>query len=222
MKKTLTLIALVVSLCLALSVLAAEKSTVTAEAAQKMLQDGNQRFLQAKYENPHRGEARIKEVAKGQKPFAVIVGCSDSRVPPEVVFDQGLGDPFIVRLAGNVVDDAALASIEYAIDHLGVPLIVVLGHERCGAVAAAVEAVDKKAKPHGHLPALVKTLKPAVDETRGQSGNWMDNAVHANIRLVTYKLRASKPVLAPAVKAGKVKVVSAYYDLDDGKVNFIP
>jgi carbonic anhydrase len=218
MKKTLTHIALVVSLCLAIPALAGEKSAITADQAIKKLQDGNQRYVQAKFQNAGKAAKRRAEVAKGQKPFAVVVGCSDSRVPPEVIFDQGLGDLFIIRLAGNIVDDAALGSIEYAVDHLGAPLIVVLGHERCGAVTAAVQGGEA----HGHLPALVKAIQPAVDKVKGKPGDTVDNAIRANVAYVSGQIRTSEPILAPAAKAGKVKVMGAYYDLDDGKVTFTP
>ncbi len=221
-KTRILLLSILGLLLLAGGVAAGEKSQLTASQAEKMLQEGCQRFVKAYCDkNTKQGSKCLADVAMRQAPFAVVVTCSDSRVPPELIFDQGLGDLFIVRLAGNIVDDAALGSIEYAVDHLGVPLVVVLGHKRCGAVAAAVEAVESKKKAPGHLPALVKALKPAVEETRSQAGDRVDNAVHANIRLVASKLKASQPILAPAVKAGKVKVLGAYYDLDDGKVTFL-
>ena len=198
--------------------MAAEKTTVTADQALKFLEDGNKRFVAARFDNAKKSDARRAEVAKGQKPFAVIIGCSDSRVPPEVVFDQGLGDLFIVRLAGNIVDDAALGSIEYAVDHLGAPLIVILGHQRCGAVEATVQGGEA----HGHIPILLKAIQPAVDQAKGRPGDLLDNAIRANVALVAAKLKGAAPILAPAVKEGKVKVVGAYYDLDTGKVSLLP
>ncbi|OGP71739.1 MAG: carbonic anhydrase [Deltaproteobacteria bacterium RBG_13_58_19] len=198
--------------------MAAEKTTVTADQALKFLEDGNKRFVAARFDNAKKSDARRAEVAKGQKPFAVIIGCSDSRVPPEVVFDQGLGDLFIVRLAGNIVDDAALGSIEYAVDHLGAPLIVILGHQRCGAVEATVQGGEA----HGHIPILLKAIQPAVDQAKGRPGDLLDNAIRANVALVAAKLKGAAPILAPAVQEGKVKVVGAYYDLDTGKVSLLP
>jgi carbonic anhydrase len=201
---------------------AGEKSTVSAVQAETLLQEGSQRFVKAYCTTPPKqGSKCLADVGMRQAPFAVVVTCSDCRVPPELIFDQGLGDLFIVRLAGNIVNDAVLGSIEYAVDHLGVPLVVVLGHKRCGAVVAAVEAVEGKQPAPGHLPSLVKALKPAVEKTRSQAGDRVDNAVHANIRLVAETIKTAKPILAPAVKAGKVKVLGAYYDLDDGKVTFL-
>ena len=217
MKKTL-IATLVISLCIALPALSCETSAITADQALKKLQDGNQRYVAAKFQNTGKTAKRRAKVAKGQKPFAVVVGCSDSRVPPEVIFDQGLGDLFIIRLAGNIVDDAALGSIEYAVEHLGSPLIVVLGHERCGAVTAAV----KGGEAHGHLPALVKAIQPAVNMAKGKPGDAVDNAIRANVAHVSEQIKKAEPILAPAAKAGKVRVTGAYYDLDDGKVSFSP
>ncbi len=201
---------------------AAEKPTVNAEQAEKLLKDGSQRFITAySGKTPKQGNKSLTDVAMRQAPFAVVIACSDSRVPPELLFDRGLGDLFIIRLAGNIVDDAALGSIEYAVDHLGVPLVMVLGHKRCGAVQATVETLEKNEKAPGHLPALVDAIKPAVEQVKDQPGDKVDNAVKANVRLITAKLKDSEPVVAPAVKAGKVRVLGAYYDLDNGKVTFI-
>lgn len=220
MKRTglILLIAAIAGFLCVATALSAEKTTVTADQAEKMLKDGNRRFVKDKVEHPRRGELRIKEVSPNQNPFAVILGCSDSRVPLEVIFDQGLGDLFVVRLAGNIVDVAALASIEYAVGSLGVPLVVVLGHKSCGAVAAALRGGEVP----GHLSILVKAIQPAVDETKGKPGDPLDNAVRANVKVMVNKLRTSEPILAPAVKAGKVKVIGAYYDLDTGVVSFMP
>jgi carbonic anhydrase len=216
------IIAVVAGMLLAGACLASEKSKVSAEQAEKLLKDGSQRFIQGYCGDvPKQGTKCLADVAMRQAPFAVVVACSDSRVSPELLFDQGLGDLFIIRLAGNIVDDAALGSIEYAVDHLGVPLVVVLGHERCGAVTATVEAVEKNEKVPGHLPALVDAIRPAVEQVKGQPGDKVDNAVKANVRLVTAKLKSAEPIVAPAVRAGKVRVLGAYYDLDDGKVSFI-
>src|SRR6059036_1627413 len=108
---------------------------------------------------------RREELAKSQHPFAVVLGCSDSRVPPEIVFDQGLGDLFVLRVAGNVINDESLGSIEYAVDHLAVRLIVVLGHQRCGAVKAEKDTIAAKGEAPGHIQSLVTAIKPAVEAT---------------------------------------------------------
>ena len=192
-----------------------DKTTVTADAALKMLEEGNKRFVAGQFDNAHKIAPRLQEVAKGQKPFAVIVGCSDSRVPPEVVFDQGLGDIFIIRLAGNVVDSMALGSIEYAVDHFGAPLIVVLGHKRCGAVDATLEAVEKKQKVPGNLPALVNAIKPAVVKTKGKHEEHLDAAIRLNAENVANKLEAN-----PVLKKHKTVIIQGYYNLDTGAVNF--
>jgi carbonic anhydrase len=152
-----------------------------------------------------------------QKPIAVIVSCSDSRVPPELVFDQGLGDLFDVRTAGHVVGDMELGSIEYAAEHLGTPLIVVLGHERCGAVTAAVSGGEAP----GHIPAVVKAIAPAVAETKSAGGDAVENAMRANVRDTVRALRSSDPVLSHLVHEGKLKVVGGRYDLDTGQVEIL-
>ncbi len=193
---------------------AAGPATVTADDALARLKAGNERFVTGKVIHPNADADRRAEVAKGQTPFAVIVGCSDSRVGPEVVFDQGLGDLFVIRTAGNVVDDVALGSIEYAADHLGVPLILVLGHTRCGAVSAVVAGGEAP----GHVASVVDKIKPAVDETKGKPGDAVGNAIRANVRHVVNQLRNAAPILSGLVKSGKLRVVGACYDLDTGRV----
>jgi carbonic anhydrase len=193
------------------------KSGVTADEALKRLMEGNERFVDG-HRLARADEAHVRaELANTQKPFAIVVCCSDSRVGPEIVFDQGLGDIFVVRTAGEVVDDAALGSIEYGVEHLGAPLILVLGHERCGAVSAAVAGGEA----HGHVAALVKAILPAVAETRGQAGDAVDNAVHANVRDVVRALRTSEPILAELAGRGAVTVRGARY-LDTGRVEIEP
>ncbi|MEG3861448.1 carbonic anhydrase [Microcoleus sp. herbarium12] len=192
-------------------------SNITPEAALKKLMRGNQRYIDQKRTFPDQSRSRITEVAKGQHPFATILACSDSRVTPEIIFDQGLGDLFDIRVAGNFLDDGVLGNMEYAALELGVPLLVILGHERCGAVKAAL---DGKAVP-GHISTLVAAIKPAVDATKNQLGDAWDNAVRANVKMNVKKLKSASPILAEAVKAGKLKVVGARYDLDSGKVEII-
>jgi carbonic anhydrase len=182
------------------------------------LQAGNRRYVGFKRIYPHQNRSRLSSVAKGQHPIAVILGCADSRVPPELAFDQGLGDLFTIRVAGNIADDAVIGSIEYAVDHLGVPLVIVLGHERCGAVGATVQGGEAP----GHIGALTQPIAPAVKVARGQKGDLLDNAVKANVRLVVHQLRTSDPLLADKVKSGKLKIVGARYDLDTGIITFLP
>mgnify|MGYP006267684059 FL=1 len=183
-----------------------------ADQALKKLMDGNQRYITARVVHPHQDTRRRRQVAKGQSPIAVVVGCSDSRVPPEIVFDQGLGDLFVIRTAGNVVDNVSMASIEYAVEHVHVPLVMVLGHRRCGAVDAALHAGEV----HGHIKSLVKAIAPSIDKLQGKSGDLLDMAVKANIKRVVAKIKSSKPILSHLVKKGRVKVVGAYYNLDSG------
>jgi carbonic anhydrase len=181
------------------------------------LKAGNQRFIAGKLQHPHQNPKRRTELATGQRPFAIVLGCADSRTPPEVLFDQGLGDLFVIRVAGNVVDDHVLASIEYAVDHLGAQLIVVLGHQRCGAVQAAKETLDSKAEAPAHINSLVAAIQPAVEATRGAD---LESTVKANTGNVVQSLRSSEPALKKEVEAGAITVLGAYYDLDTGAVVF--
>jgi carbonic anhydrase len=187
------------------------------DGALSRLLEGNRRFIDAAPSHPNQDVARRALLAGGQEPFAIILCCSDSRVPPEVVFDQGLGDLFVVRVAGNVADEIGLASIEYAAEHLGVRLVMVLGHERCGAVTAAVKGGELP----GHLPALMAALQPAVDGNHDPHGDAVEGAMQANIELTARHLRESGPVLSGLVAEGQLKVVGARYDLDTGAVTVV-
>ena len=192
-------------------------SNITPDAALKKLMDGNRRYIDQKRTFPDQSRSRVLEVAQGQHPFATILACSDSRVAPEIIFDQGLGDLFDIRVAGNILDDAVIGSMEYAAAELGVPLVVILGHERCGAVKAAL---DGKPLP-GKIGSLAAAIKPAVDATKGQPGDAWDNAVRAHVKMTVSQLKQSSPIVAEAIKAGKLKVVGGRYDLDSGKVEII-
>lgn len=183
----------------------------------RRLEEGNLRYVSSRMEHPRQGEDRRVEVSKGQHPAAVIVGCSDSRIPPEIVFDQGLGDLFVIRVAGNVLDDVGLGSIEYAVDHLGVALVVVLGHGKCGAVSAAVQGGEA----HGHIGCIVQAIGPALEKARAIAGDFTDNAIRENVRLAVDQIRSSEPVLAKMAAEGKLAVAGAYYDIESGKVDFI-
>ena len=167
------------------------------------------------------GAARRQELAKGQHPRAVVLSCSDSRVPPEHVLDQQLGEVFVVRTAGNVADGVALGSVEYAVEHLGTPLIVVLGHRSCGAVKAAVEVRKTHGHAHGHVAEVLKLVMPAVAQAeREKAPDLVNAAIEANVALEAKALVRRSPLIAERVKAGKVSIVTAIYDLESGKVEF--
>ena len=194
----------------------------TSEQALQMLLDGHQRYLRSQPLHQHQEAGWRATLAFSQQPFAVILGCGDSRVPPEIVFDQGLGDLFVVRTAGHVLDAAVLGSVEYALEKLNVPLVVVLGHERCGAVQAAVHAMETGAVVPGHLGGLVEAIKPAVAQVRDQPGDMLDNAVRANVGLVTRQLQAALPALANRTQTQQVKIVGFRHDLDTGDIELLP
>lgn len=191
---------------------------ITADFVLAELKTGNGRHVAHRYQHPHETHDRMRQLVSGQHPHAEILSCSDSRVPPEIVFDQGLGDLFIVRVAGNVATDSELGSLEYGAEHLHVPLIVVLGHESCGAVTAAVQS----GAAEGHIATLVELIKPAVEKTRGMSGDPVANAVRMNVELVVKQLRSSTPILSEMVAHGKVKIVGAVYSIETGSVTWLP
>ena len=182
--------------------------------AKRLLAEGNIRFVSGKTLHPRQNSDRRKEVANGQHPFAIILGCADSRTSPEILFDQGLGDLFVAREAGNVIDDHTIGGIEYAVEHLHVSLIVVLGHEHCGAIAAARDTSVAK----GHVKSILASIQPAVKATRGQDA---EATCRANIKNIVVAIRSSEPLLKHLVDSGEVVVVGAYYNLDTGIVTFL-
>jgi carbonic anhydrase len=204
------------------------------------LKEGNGRFTSGNLQHPHESSEeraymaansyenlgmtaaqaakRRAALANNQHPFATIVSCSDSRVPPEIVFDQGLGDLFIVRVAGNVINDEGLGSVEYSVDHLGTRLILVLGHQNCGAVKAARETIAAKGKAPGHIESLVTAIKPAVETTAKDD---LDATIKANVKHVVETLRSSTPILKAKVDSGEIQVIGGYYSLDTGAVSFL-
>ena len=188
--------------------------SVPADEALARLKEGNKRFSSASKTKGQPVQKARAATAKSQHPFAIVVGCADSRTAPELVFDQNIGDLFVVRTAGNLADDHGLGSIEYAVGHLGPRLIVVLGHERCGAVAATVSG----GKVPGHIGSIVRDIQPAVKKSRGQKGDAVENAVEENAKLVARKIRKE-------AKLGKhskdTRVVVGIYDLDSGKVRWV-
>ncbi|MEH2209315.1 carbonic anhydrase [Nostoc sp.] len=190
--------------------------SLTPDAALQKLIEGNQRFIQHHPQYPDQSELRLHEVAQAQHPFATILSCADSRVPAEIVFDQGIGDIFDVRIAGNIATHEAIGSIEYAVVLLGSPLLMVMGHERCGAVTAAVQ---KESLP-GDISTFVKAIKPALKRVKDQPGDAVENAVVANVQYQIERLQRSK-LLTKQVESGKLKIVGGRYDLDTGRVTII-
>lgn len=196
----------------------------SSKQARELLVEGNARFVAGTPERPDQTLARRAIVAGGQHPFAAVLSCADSRVPPEVLFDQGLGDLFVVRSAGQVVDRAVLGSLQYGVEHLEIPLLVVLGHTACGAVNATVEAVETKAKPTGTaIDDLVAAIKPAVEEA-GEIGaegeDLVETVIGLNVERVSEALK-SDPVIGEFVAKRSLKVVGAVYDLSTGEVEWL-
>ncbi len=183
------------------------------EVLQKLL-EGNRRFAESKQTHPHQTVQRRVELLEGQHPYATVLTCSDSRVVPEIIFDTGLGDLFIIRVAGNVIDNLVLGSIEYAAAHLKTPLVLVLGHTDCGTVTSVVSGACMDA----HLKTIADTLAPAVNEAKDAEGDLIQNCVEANARLTAEKLRSSEPVLSELIKAGSLQITPACYDLESGLV----
>jgi len=188
------------------------------DRALQMLAEGNARFVSGATTGPHRGLDRRAEVSSAQFPYATILSCSDSRVPPELVFDAGLGDLFTHRVAGNVLNDEMLGSIEYGTLVLRSPLIMVLGHESCGAVEAAIAAVTQGTQFDGQIGTLVRAIVPAAESVRMMSGNFMDNATRANVALVATQIMSLSPGLAALASQGQLKIVGGYYSLQTGQV----
>ena len=195
---------------------------ITADEALARLKEGNRRHLSGEaIQHQKTSQARRAALAGSQRPFCVLVGCSDSRVPPEVLFGCGLGELFIVRNAGNVVDLAAMGSIEYGVVVLGAPLVVVLGHERCGAVQAAVDVVEKDATYPGRIGQMIEPIIPAVLRARRDgTDDLLDRSVRQNVLRTVARLRETEPLLIEPQRAGRLRIVGARYDLHDGRVEF--
>ena len=194
----------------------------TPDQALELLKEGNRAFLAGTPLRPYLvGEERRAALAERQRPFCVLVGCSDSRVSPELLFGRGLGDLFIVRNAGNSVDLAAMGSIEYGVAVLGAPLVVVLGHERCGAVQAAVSVVEADTTYPGSIGQMIEPIIPSVLRARREgTHDLVDRAAKANVLRIVERLRTTEQMLLEPLREGRLKIVGAYYDLDDGTVHF--
>lgn len=202
---------------------AAESPAPPADEAVRELRRGNARFVAGNAVHPHLdANRRTETAAEGQKPFATILACSDSRVPVELIFDQGIGDLFVIRVAGNVCGTSEIASIEYGVEHLHTPLLVVMGHTHCGAVSAAAENADV----HGRIPELLGHIKPVVDDTRkrfpGLTGTeLLDMAIKANVQNTIETVFTKSPGVARAAREHKVKVLGAHYNIQTGVVSWL-
>ena len=201
-----------------------DKEELSPEEGRKRLEAGNARYMAGDSTHPDQSVDRRDGVAKTQAPFAAILSCADSRVPPEVVFDQGLGDLFVVRSAGQVIDHAVLGSLQYGVEHLKTPLLVVLGHSGCGAVKATVEAIEKKSKPTGtDIDALVAAIRPAVieaEETGADESNLVSVSIDINVERIVEHLK-TVAILSEASTLRKVKIIGAVYSLETGQVNWL-
>jgi carbonic anhydrase len=197
-------------------------TSVTADEAIARLKAGNDKYVTAPQVCAADLLKQREQVAKGQTPWAAILSCADSRVPPELLFGGlGVGELFVARNAGNMADTATMGTIEYGTEHLGVPLVVVLGHERCGAVAAACEVVEKHTKFPGSIGPMVDAIVPAAKAVYGKPGDFVDNTVRESAKRTTAKIANTSQIVSHLIKANKVKVLAARYDLDDGRVEFL-
>lgn len=194
-----------------------EGKAVNPDDALKKLMDGNRRFVQQKQVHPNQTRSRLQETANGQSPFAGILACADSRVPDEIIFDQGIGDIFVVRVAGNVATPEVIGSLEYTTALLGAQLIMVLGHERCGAVTAAV----KDEEVPGSIGSFVEDIKPGIESAKNQPGDPVENSVISNVKYQVELLTKRSPVFTELIQQGKLKIVGARYDLDSGEVKLV-
>jgi carbonic anhydrase len=217
MKQFRVLLALLVIVVFSGSVFAGSAG----DASLQKIMDGNKRFVSDKLMQKEACDVKRKELSTGQKPYAIVLTCSDSRVPPEVIFDQFLGDIFVVRVAGNVVDQIGIGSIEYAAEHLNAPLLFILGHSKCGAVGATLDA---KGKPEGNIGAIIKKIQPAAATAKKKGGSKdeiMETAIHENVINVYKDIMKNSSIIKHLADAGKLKIVGGEYMLSTGKVEMI-
>jgi len=196
------------------------ENVIPPDEALKRLMEGNGRYV-AGESRPHDFKREREALVGGQNPFASILSCADSRIAPEYAFDSGRGDLFVCRVAGNFANDESIASFEYAIAILNVPLLMVLGHRACGAVDATIKSLRDGTTLPGHLPSLVAALSPAVKASAGLSGNPLDNAIKQNVLLNVEKLKTAAPIIDKAVTEKKVRIVGGVYNLDTGRVELL-
>jgi carbonic anhydrase len=226
-RRSLVLTALTVGSFLALPARAKERkqppkpqNVLSPGAALEQLEEGNERYVDGvarRHDFRHEREALVG----GQNPYAAILSCADSRIAPEYAFDSGRGDLFVCRVAGNFANDETIASLEYAVAVLEVPLILVLGHDACGAVDATIKSLKDGTTLLGHMPSLVAAIAPAVKAVSQQSGNALDNAIRQNVIDNVARLKSATPILSAAVEQNKLKVVGAIYRLKNGKVEMV-
>jgi carbonic anhydrase len=219
--------AAVAALAVAPSALAAKakgppkpQNVLSPDAALEQLMKGNARYVDGvsrRHDFKHEREA----LSRGQNPFAAVLSCADSRIAPEYCFDTARGDVFVCRVAGNFASDDIIASFEYAVEVLNTPLIMVLGHDACGAVDATIKSVKDGSTLPGHLPALVAAIRPAVEATRTETGDMLANAIRRNVMLNVEKLTQAAPILSAAADAKKIRVVGGVYELGSGRVNLV-
>ena len=190
---------------------------ITPDEALKKLIAGNKRFAERKMSHPNQTKERQVEITQKQSPFAVILSCSDSRIPPEIVFDQGLGDLFVIRVAGNLIDDLITGSIEYAVEHLNVKLVMVMGHSNCGALKAVISGGNVSV----NIRHIVNSLLPSVKKARELKGDLHENATRINILRAVEKLMVTPPVLNKLSEKGHIKIVGSYYNLESGLVQIL-
>jgi carbonic anhydrase len=182
---------------------------------QKLL-EGNERYMAGKSLHPNQTPEHRIETAVSPNPFATILSCSDSRVPPEIIFDCGIGDLFVIRVAGNILNKEITGSIEYAVEYFGTKLIVVMGHKRCGAVLTAIKGGEFQ----GSIKSLIEAIQPALEDAKRESGDLADNTVNKNIEMTVKALKSSSPILKNGIQQGNLNIIGAYYDMDNGRVAF--
>ncbi|MBM9605129.1 carbonic anhydrase [Desulfopila inferna] len=190
------------------------KNRPTADEALQLLLEGNRRFVAGNLEHPNHCKESRRLSSSGQEPFATILTCADSRVPPVDIFDQGIGDLFVVRVAGNIIGFHTLGSIEYAVQHLNTPLVMVMGHSCCGAVGAVASGV----RLDGHMSSFTAPIQTAIKKVKDLEGDLVDNAAKEVAKMIASQISVSEPILADFVNDNKVKVVAAYYDISTGTV----
>ncbi len=196
------------------------ENVVSPDAALDRLMQGNSRYIDGvskRHDFRHEREA----LSQGQNPFAAVLSCADSRIAPEYCFDTARGDVLVCRIAGNFASDEVVASVKYAVQVLNTPLIMVLGHEACGAVDATIKSVKDGTTLPGHLPSLVAAIKPAVDAVQGQGGDMLANAIRRNVTLNVEKLKSAGPILGAFVNDKKIRVVGGVYELKSGRVELL-
>lgn len=229
-KKLAVYVALMGSLLSVTPTWAASTTTVTPDQALSMLMAGNRGFVKGEVEHLEKMStvARRTELAAGQHPYAIILTCSDSRVPPEILFDKGLGEIFVARVAGNIASASELlGSIEYGVEHLGASLIMVLGHSKCGAVTATYDSHIAGTMPPKNIDSLVKAIDPAVSEVlstnpTGTKAEVVEECIVENVKMVAESIEVNSPIVKEYLELGKVKLVKAKYDLSTGVVSVLP